>query len=64
MAERFPGYPVPYMEQYRTLQGEDGSTTSGYQFCFGDDGRLDSKAPSSSGSEAEEAGIEPLEEEQ
>jgi hypothetical protein len=55
---------VPYMEQYRTLQGEDGSTTSGYQFCFGDDGRLDSKAPSSSGSEAEEAGIEPLEEEQ
>jgi outer membrane protein assembly factor BamE (lipoprotein component of BamABCDE complex) len=55
---------IYYMEQYRVGRNEHGDITSGYQFCFDDDDRLESKAPSSEGSEAEEAGIEPLEEEQ
>jgi hypothetical protein len=58
---------IYYAEQYRVARtedryGEPGDIVSEYQFCFGDDNRLKSKGPGSTGSEAEQAGIEPLEE--
>jgi hypothetical protein len=54
---------IDYMEQYQVGRNTDdtdptyGEINSGYYFCFGDDNRLESKAFSYTGTEAEKAGI-------
>jgi hypothetical protein len=57
------GSCIDYMEQYQVGRNTDdtdptyGEINSGYYFCFGDDNRLESKAFSYTGTEAEKAGI-------